>query len=209
MRVILVVMGAVAGVVITHAAAQTAPATAPSFTEGNSWTFKKKDGSMYSEKFLQQGADGTLVFEVTSQGGTRRISRTGALNPLDAERREIPMLRFPLAVGSSWDNVSTWKSSNGYGGKNSITYKVEAEEAVQINGEQLPAYRITANGWQQVTSHPSSQGDSKVKQTYWYVPSTRRIAKFEGSVVRSMGYGREVLWDEAYELTRFSLVTTN
>jgi hypothetical protein len=36
------------------------------------------------------------------------------------------------------------------------------------------------------------------------MPAIKRIAKFEGTVVLSMGYGRQVLWDEAYEVSRFS-----
>ncbi|MBC5785458.1 hypothetical protein H8N03_21100 [Ramlibacter sp. USB13] len=110
---------------------------------------------------------------------------------------------LPLAVGQRWENTEYWFSAP-YHGENRLTYKVVALEQVQVPAGTYEAFRITAEGWQVLRSHPAgSQG--RVEQTYWYAPAARRIVKFTGFVRWSTPWDRNEAWTGNFELRSASV----
>jgi len=186
------------------ALAQSDQAPAPTYNVGDRWTFDRLVPPDRREPWVD------VVREVTPDGvvvGKNGRKFSPVFNPLDQAGREIPLLRFPLAVGNSWDHAHDWSSPTGnLKTTTSLSYKVVGIEDVTVPAGTFRAYRLQSRGFVKdrstITPIPS---DARAEENYWYAPAVKRIVKYEGKHVKWVSPQWVVTWDLRYEMTGYQL----
>ena len=100
-------------------------------------------------------------------------------------------LRFPLAVGKSWDFNYTLNSKPGSVTEIKQTATVKGWETVKVPAGTFRALRIEHQGYY-ATSENSSTWSGRIRETFWYAPSARRIVVHEYQDTGALG----TVWDK-------------
>lgn len=87
-------------------------------------------------------------------------------------------IRFPLAVGKTWDVETSYKSGNSDYVRRS-DYRVTALENQLVLGHSMPVYRIEATGWVNRRIAGQSNGGAawQFGRVAWYAPSIGYIVQ--------------------------------
>lgn len=192
-----------------------AQASAPQYTVDDTWTFERiaSDGPGTRTTFTEtvKVVDEQHIGVRVDPAGTRR-RYTVSMNRLDTNKKEIPLLRFPLAVGNQWEGDWDWKSTTSSAfGTNTLSYKVVSKGTVQTPAGSFEAYKIEANGFvnDRGTAWGGPQSQPRRTETYWYAPTVKRIVKYEGKDLKWLPPNYVETWSSKYELKSFKLVEGN
>lgn len=194
---------------ILRVASAQAGEPAPVLNPGDTWTFEnlvppdKREPWTDIVKF-KTPFGGSVIF----RNGKRRIL-TSFANPRDQVKQEIPMLRFPMSVGDSWEHKRDWQSVTG-NLKLTITmkYKVVGHEEVIVPAGKFMTYKLAADGWVKDNSSIGSVGgDARFEERYWYAPEVKRIVKYHGKQLKWVPPVFMETWSLTYELASYSLAS--
>lgn len=131
----------------------------------------------------RQGADLTLVLEAHGETFDRESYREAddsfAVSLAAGERYEppIPLLKFPLRVGSEWD----WKGSMTAAGlKKEATGTIATDDDKVVVGEvPLNAVKVSVN--LDIEANPPDGPKAKRTLTFWFAPGKGVIKRAFGS----------------------------
>ena len=191
---------------VTAATVEAAPVAAPTLLAGQYWTYRRVDlwrneeMESFSQYLLAELPDYWAVSWTIFK--SKDPQRLGSVTPeklftaghgFDDSRvvGKHESLRFPLAVGKSWDFNYTLNSKPGSVTEIKQTATVKGWETVKVPAGTFRALRIEHQGYY-ATSENSSTWSGRIRETFWYAPSARRIVVHEYQDTGALG----TVWDK-------------
>lgn len=167
-----------------HAQTNT-PVERPTFTKGDTWTYRVLDA--WTDKELRQfqtefaAADGdNLVFRSTNlpSSGVNTIRTDLSTNSCRTMQNSTESVcagpyKFPFVVGlkTSYDKLP-YPNGSGY---NQAECSVVAAEKITVSAGEFDTLRMECSGyWNNVFG---SVANGSFKETIWYAPSVKRYVK--------------------------------
>jgi hypothetical protein len=183
-------------------------ATAPSFKEGDTWTYTRTDkmdrtrAAKFSTTVKSVTADGyvTSVQPIEGSMSPREDRFTKEGNPIELEGFKyqpfVGLYDFPLSPGKQWESKFTWWSAQANADLSGTRRtKVVGWETVKTPAGEFKALKLVAET--QIMGRGGFGSSNQV--TVWYAPEVRRAVRSEFK-----GFGAAAR-DEVTELVSYKL----
>ena len=190
----------------TATSIEAAPVTAPALLAGQYWTYRrfdmwrKEELETFSQYLLAELPDYWAVSWTILK--SKDAQRLGSVTPEKlftaghgfGDSRVVGLhesLRFPLAVGKSWDFSYTFNGKPGSVTEIKQTATVKGWETVKVPAGTFRALRVEHQGYY-ATFENGSTWSGRIRETFWYAPSALRIVIHEYQDTGALG----TIWDK-------------
>lgn len=191
---------------VAAASAEAAPVTAPTLLAGQYWTYRRLDmwrneeTETFSQYLLAELPDYWAVsWTILKSKDAQRANSVTPEKMFTAgqgfgDSRVVGLhepLRFPLAVGKSWDFSYTFNAKPGSVTEVKQTATVKGWETVKVPAGSFRALRVEHQGYY-ATFENGGTWSGRIRETFWYAPSARRIVIHEYQDTGALG----TIWDK-------------
>ena len=199
---------------LAAAAGAAEPASAPTISVGDSWTYQYNDlwkhtpGNLNRTEVTAVDASGIQVdIKRASTGAVLSHYRyTPDMNPIDRGKMHFAphyaRFDFPLAPGKTWTVDAT--GDNAAAGKRwryQINGKAIGWEKITVPAGEFDVIRVEVVAYYQGAETGSRGGSGRSKETAWYAPAVNNFVKLE---YQDTNWEGAIFNRDEWELTAFS-----
>ncbi len=191
---------------LTATSVEAAPVVAPTLLAGQYWTYRRLDmwrneeTETFSQYLLAELPDYWAVSWTILK--SKDAQRLGSVTPEKlftaghgfGDSRIVgthESLRFPLTTGKTWDFGYTFNGKPGSVTEIKQTATVKGWETVKVPAGTFRALRVEHQGYY-ATFENGSTWSGRIRETFWYAPSARRIVVHEYQDTGALG----TIWEK-------------
>lgn len=202
---------ALGGLAMCNARGHAQQAAVPIYEVGDHWVVRgNSDGRTYEDPETIEAAEPHALLVRTLRGGKSVIVPYSlSMNKLDMDGKEIEQVRHPLSVGQGWDYAFRFDLPKlSARTTNTRSAKVTGVERIRVPAGEFDCFKIETEGfWTNTLDSGPFGGNGHIRETVWYAPAAKRIARYQG-VSTGVRTGRTVtLWQSGIELAEYRPAT--
>lgn len=202
---------AIGGLAACSIGCYSQPRAVPSYMVGDHWVMRgQSNGRTYEDpETIEAIATNALMVKTIRSGLIVTVPYSPSMNKLDMDGKEIEQVRHPLFIGQRWDyafRVDLPKLSART--DNTRSAKVTGMERIRVSAGEFDCFKIEVDGFWTNTLDPGPfGGNGHFRETLWYAPLARRIAR-QQAVSTGVRTGRTVtLWEGGAEMVEYRPAT--